>query len=153
MTNIKITDCKIVCISQNDLNSIDRIEKMCYEYPWTKDNILSEINNLNGFNRTIQNANSTILGYFFSYIITNEMYITNFCIDPRYQNKKIGSTLLSNILSEALTVGIKIIFLEVRENNFPAIKLYKRFGFIEDGRRKNFYSDGGTAINMHFKFL
>ena len=37
------------------------------------------------------------------------------------------------------------IFLEVRENNITAIEFYKKNGFKEAGKRKNYYRDTGEA--------
>ena len=42
--------------------------------------------------------------------------------------------------------GVRAVFLEVDEQNQPAIRLYARAGFREVGRRPNYYpADGGTA--------
>lgn len=40
------------------------------------------------------------------------------------------------------------IFLEVRENNVPAICLYKKLGFNQMSIRKNYYGNGINAIIM-----
>ena len=36
---------------------------------------------------------------------------------------------------------VKSLFLEVRENNTAARKLYEKTGFVEVGMRKNYYSN------------
>ena len=38
-------------------------------------------------------------------------------------------------------MGSKLITLEVRASNNPAINLYKKFGFEICGNRKNYYSN------------
>ena len=40
------------------------------------------------------------------------------------------------------------LWLEVHEENMEAIKFYEKLGFMIDGFRKNYYIDGGRAINM-----
>ena len=42
------------------------------------------------------------------------------------------------------------INLEVNENNLPAIKLYKTYGFQTVGKRNKYYKDGGNAILMTY---
>ncbi len=42
----------------------------------------------------------------------------------------------------------KTLSLEVKENNQKAISLYKKMGFYEVCKRKNYYRDGQTAIVM-----
>ena len=44
----------------------------------------------------------------------------------------------------------KSIWLEVHEANEPAIKLYHDLGFQPTGLRKNYYSDGASAVLMSF---
>lgn len=43
------------------------------------------------------------------------------------------------------------ILLEVHEMNSKAIRLYASLGFIEFGRRKNYYKDGSAALLMALK--
>ena len=52
--------------------------------------------------------------------------------------KGVGDTLLKTIIDYAFNnLKIKTLKLEVLESNIRAIKLYKRFGFIEKDRRDN----------------
>ena len=37
--------------------------------------------------------------------------------------------------------GAEYISLEVRPSNRPAVGLYTKLGFLEEGRRRNFYND------------
>lgn len=39
-------------------------------------------------------------------------------------------------------------WLEVHEQNQSALKLYRKLGFEEKGRRSRYYRDGGAAITM-----
>jgi ribosomal-protein-alanine N-acetyltransferase len=44
--------------------------------------------------------------------------------------------------------GVRTIFLEVEENNRPALSLYKRAGFTVVGRRERYYQEpGGEQLN------
>ena len=40
------------------------------------------------------------------------------------------------------------VFLEVKEANLPAVKLYIDLGFEEVDRKEGYYSDGSNAIFM-----
>ena len=39
-------------------------------------------------------------------------------------------------------------WLDVHQKNRPALSLYKRLGFLELGRRRSYYSDGGDCLLM-----
>ena len=57
--------------------------------------------------------------------------------------------MIKIIIPELENSGVKNFFLEVRESNIPAIKLYEKFEFKIMGVRKNYYhSPAENAIVM-----
>ncbi|MFD3158754.1 GNAT family N-acetyltransferase (plasmid) [Haloimpatiens sp. FM7330] len=52
-----------------------------------------------------------------------------------YSNLKIGSLLMEKVIEWSKENEVEKIELEVFEKNIPAINLYKKFGFIVEGRR------------------
>lgn len=46
-----------------------------------------------------------------------------------------------------------VLWLEVHTENIAAVKFYEKLGFKIDGYRKNYYIDGGQAINMSRKLV
>ena len=70
-------------------------------------------------------------------------------VRPEFRGKGIGKALISELLSLCSKDGITSFTLEVRESNIVAQNLYKSFGFIEEGKRKAYYSDNNEdAIIM-----
>ena len=77
-------------------------------------------------------------------------------MDKEFQNRGIGNRLLVNSMSalfdnekcENRTKEEKSILLEVDENNFSAIKLYRKNNFKEISVRKNYYGTGQNAFIM-----
>lgn len=61
---------------------------------------------------------------------------------PEKQRQGIGEKIMAEIEE------IRDILLEVRESNKKAINFYKKLGFKECSKRKNYYRDGETAIIM-----
>lgn len=75
-------------------------------------------------------------------------------VDPDYQGKKLGSLLLHRTLEKALDIEDMECFLEVRVSNIVAQNLYKKYGFVEVGLRKEYYNPigdekGEDAYTMH----
>jgi ribosomal-protein-alanine N-acetyltransferase len=49
--------------------------------------------------------------------------------------------------------SLKELWLEVHEQNAPAVRLYERLGFKLVGKRENYYADGARALLFSFKPL
>ncbi|MGV0741356.1 ribosomal protein S18-alanine N-acetyltransferase [Mycolicibacterium sp. XJ870] len=70
-------------------------------------------------------------------------------VDPDYQGRGIGRQLLNDML-EFASGGM--VFLEVRTDNEPAIKLYESAGFVNVGLRKRYYrASGADAYTMQLQ--
>jgi RimJ/RimL family protein N-acetyltransferase len=63
-----------------------------------------------------------------------------------WQNRKIGSLLMENVLKWALEDSpLKIIWLEAYADNIAGIKLYEKFGFEHCGIIKAFFNEGSPV--------
>jgi ribosomal protein S18 acetylase RimI-like enzyme len=60
----------------------------------------------------------------------------------------IGSILMEKVIELTKAEGIEKIELEVFENNLSAIKLYNKFGFFEEGRRKKMIKTEEGYLDM-----
>ncbi len=76
-----------------------------------------------------------IIAYLYYSEIYERIEINDIEVEEQYRNMGIGTELL-NKLTEIVQ---KSISLEVRINNYNAIKLYKKFGFQEKAIRKGYY--------------
>lgn len=118
--------------------------------------------NYNVFKSELENGNSKylvakigdkIVGFAGIIPILNEADISNIVVHKDFRNKKIGSSLLQNLINLASSLNIEIINLEVRESNIPAIHLYENYGFEICGIRKRYYNNTENAILMRKKIL
>ena len=77
-----------------------------------------------------------------------EREILNVAVANRYRRQGIGTALLQNELGRRA-----VCFLEVRESNGAALALYRKLGFVEVGRRPQYYdAPVETAIVMKMKW-
>jgi RimJ/RimL family protein N-acetyltransferase len=63
------------------------------------------------------------------------------------RRRGIGSALMEEALSWARQAGITKVELEVFPHNEPAIALYRKLGFEEEGRRRRRYRIGGRHVD------
>ena len=99
-----------------------------------------------------KNEFNNILGYSVIWIFPPEAELHYIEIFPEFRGKGLGKFFLKDLLNFLPSLGVKKIFLEVSETNRVAYSLYKRLGFKELGKRKNYYANGEDAILME-KFL
>ena len=95
-------------------------------------------------------ADQSMLGFVIAAQVLDELQIMDVGVDDSSRRRGIGRNLLQTVLKEGATLGVKKITLEVNTKNNPAVALYRSFGFIEVGRRRGYYADGGDALLMDF---
>ena len=130
----------------DDAKEIFNIEKKVFKDHWSLKSIKSELNNLKYSKISVLEIERKIIGYVFQRIIDDQNHIINVAIDIPFQHKGYGRFLLKNILKEGS--DDTNVFLEVKEANLPALKLYTDLGFEEVQRKDSYYSDGSSAIFM-----
>ena len=122
--------------SLDDLNQIYLIEKDVFSNEhWTLEMVESELENFLRTTTWIIEESTVILGYCMLRIVCNEANIINMAIKSSRQREGLGSLLLGYVLNQ-LPINSSA-FLEVKEGNLSAIKLYKNLGFNVINLRKN----------------
>ena len=74
--------------------------------------------------------------------VLDEVNLLKLAVPPDYQRHGIGRALVDGLCKRVLERGARRILLEVSVANAPALGLYRRFGFVADGRRTAYYSGG-----------
>lgn len=80
------------------------------------------------------------LGFLVARQVASEWELENIVVSPLERRKGIGKSLLEGLLSAARDAQSESVFLEVRESNHPARRLYEKAGFERAGRRKGYYA-------------
>jgi ribosomal-protein-alanine N-acetyltransferase len=63
-------------------------------------------------------------------------------VDPAHRGRGIGHAMLVRFAKAAQKRGARRLLLEMRKGN-PAEALYRRFGFVPIGERRDYYRAGG----------
>lgn len=82
-----------------------------------------------------------LAGYAVLRIIAPEAEVENICVAPACRRSGVGEALMEEMLRLAAERDAERIFLEVRAHNEPAKALYRKRGFVESYRRRNYYQD------------
>jgi ribosomal-protein-alanine N-acetyltransferase len=79
------------------------------------------------------------IGFVIGQLVADEAEILSMGVSPLWQRVGLGTGLLEGLARAARRGEAKRIFLEVAEDNAPALGLYRKLGFVENGRRKRYY--------------
>ena len=82
-----------------------------------------------------------IWGYICFWTVFDEAHLANIAVAPSVRRQGWATYMLRFCLRFLRRRRIKRLFLEVRESNLPALRLYKKLGFLVDGRRRGYYRD------------
>ncbi len=66
--------------------------------------------------------------------VTRHAATLGMLVDAAWRGKGVGSALLSEALRWARAMGVERVVLSVFPHNAPAIALYRKFGFADEGR-------------------
>jgi len=82
---------------------------------------------------------ATLQGFLVARAVDHEWEIENLAIAAPARRRGLGARLLGHILELVRRRPGAAVFLEVRESNRAARGLFEQCGFIESGRRTNYY--------------
>ncbi|TCP97657.1 [SSU ribosomal protein S18P]-alanine acetyltransferase [Cricetibacter osteomyelitidis] len=126
-------------VEAQDFERLFEIEQAAHLVPWSmgtlKNNQGERYLNL----KLTQPPQHRIVGFAICQFVLDEATLFNIAIDPAFQGKGFGISLLNALISKLKTKGIQTLWLEVRQSNLTAMKLYEKLGFNEVDIRKNYY--------------
>lgn len=124
------------------LDKIAKLHKLCFPHkPWSADDF-GELKKSGCEIVASQN------GFIVWRTVLDESEIITIGVHPDARGTGIAIAMIGLMENEIKKNGASKIFLEVSHTNTPAIKLYEKCGFVQIGKRKNYYSDGTDAILM-----
>ena len=127
-------------MSQDDLDAVIAIEQTAYSHPWTRGNFRDSLNPL--FMAQCLWLDGELLGYFLAMHGVEEMHLLNITVAPARQGQGWGHMMLDALSLMSRHVGAQWLWLEVRQSNLRALKVYERYGFKQVSIRKDYYPAG-----------
>lgn len=122
----------------SDLDEVAEIEKENFSVPWKKEDFSGYIDFAYAIFLTAE-EDGKVAGYIGAIVTDEEGDIVNVSVRPDRMGAGLGTALVRCLLHETDGRGIARVFLEVRESNERAIRLYEAAGFRQVGIRKDYY--------------
>lgn len=122
----------------NISDELSALDKKCVGSDgWSAESFESEVKKNNGIVLCFLD-NTHVIALLSGYFAEGEGDITSVAVDENFRRKGLAQRLIAKF-EKLLPDSTENIFLEVRESNAPAIKLYEKCGFEKLSVRKNFY--------------
>ena len=129
---------EIRTMEPQDVPQVAELEKVCFSDPWSEKSIVSELDNpLSCW--LVAVSGEQVVGYVGSQTVLDGSDMMNIAVSPDFRRKGIAESLIEALVSLLRDRKSRCLILEVRASNVPAIALYEKLGFLEIGRRRNYY--------------
>jgi ribosomal-protein-alanine N-acetyltransferase len=133
----------------DDLPQVIKIDQASFSLPWPERSFRFEITDNPASRCWVAEGDDRIVGMLVLWLIVDEAHIATIAVHPDYRRQGIGQALLLHSLKSANEEGAVSSFLEVRESNMTAQTMYRKYGFVETGKRLHYYKDNDeNAILM-----
>lgn len=133
--------CRIIPMTHAHLPQVAALEKRCFPAdPWSENLFRFALDSPNSTILLAEGEDGVLLGYAVLYTVLDEGNLDNIAVAPEFRRQGVADALLCALTGFARG-HLARLFLEVRASNAPALTLYRKYGFAEVGRRKNYYEN------------
>ena len=139
-----------------DVAAVTAIESVSFSDPWSREAFESSLalshirffvaETADGESDSASRASSrgesgevVLLGYVVALVLGDEGEIADLAVAPAARRRGVGAMLLDRVTVEAGYLGLRSLYLEVRESNVAARVLYESRDFLPVGRRRAYY--------------
>ena len=141
-------------MTEADLETVRAVEVTAYAHPWSRKHfhdslqagypavlLLGEV--LPGEQAQAVHADGRVLlGYLVAMPGVDEVHLLNITVAPAHQRQGWARFMLDALVLWSRGQQAQWLWLEVRQSNEAARRLYERYGFSQVGLRKGYYPAG-----------
>ena len=130
-----------------DILKISELEKECFSDPWTYRMFVEGFSS-KLFYGVCAVEDGEIVGYACETVLFENAEVDNIAVAESCRRRGVGKKLLKKLETEAKERGARVILLEVRVSNAPAMTMYLKEGFKGIYVRPRYYPDGEDVVVM-----
>ena len=140
-------------MDRSHIEQIAALERECFSTPWSEAMLTEVLFDSQASFIVAESEEGGVLGYAGLQVVLDEGYIDNIAVEPNARRHGVADELL-DVFCRFGEANLAFLTLEVRASNAPAIALYRKHGFEEAGRRKNYYTkptEDAVIMTRYFK--
>ena len=132
-------------LRERDLKMVHRIERSSYPTPWSM-NFFRLMANMNPELFIVATVNEELVGYTVGELEARRNggkvgHIMNVAVDSQHRRRGVGTMLMEELEARLYRLGATAVYLEVRESNVDAQRLYTLRGYVYLKRVEGYYRD------------
>jgi ribosomal-protein-alanine N-acetyltransferase len=121
-----------------DIDAVLEIEHSSFGDPWNRSAFVELLDDPRvAF--LIADAGGAVRGYVVAWFVLDEGEIGNLAVASETRRHGVGAQLLDGAIAAVRKSDVDTLYLEVRDSNAAARALYASRGFVEVGRRRDYY--------------
>ena len=131
-------------MKKEDLPEILAIEVTSFPTPWTEGMFLDELRTAHAQCLVIKieiEGKTLIAAYIIFWLVAGEVHLHNLAVKNEFRRQGLAYNMMILMHHIGAQMGMARQTLEVRESNHEAINLYRKCGFVVEGKRPNYYTD------------
>lgn len=134
------SDLVLRVMRESDLADVMHIEHRSFSIPWQEATFRGLMRRHSASLLVAEQA-GVLVGYAVMWFAADEAELGDLSVLPEARRRGLGHWILEGAMREAGNRGAKQMFLEVRESNTDARRLYEKAGFVNVGVRPSYYSE------------
>ncbi len=138
-------------MSESTVEAVAAIAAACFSMPWSEGAYRRELQNPQAITLVASDKNG-IMGFVNCGFVAGELTVNALAVLPQYRRMGIAHALMQSAFAWTKDI-CEVCYLEVRESNLAARKLYENLGFTQNGYRANYYEQPTEAAVLMIKAL
>jgi len=133
----------------NEADSLVDIHAGAFVRGWSAEDLAALVAGPNVFVLAVRRVSvfgvRRLVGFVTIRIAADEAEVLTIAINRASRGKGFGRLLMEEAMRRLYRESVSACFLEVDSGNEPAVGLYRTLGFVEVGKRKEYYNNAASA--------
>jgi ribosomal-protein-alanine acetyltransferase len=143
-----LTNLRIRPASPADLQGICLIEDNSFSDPYPGYLLKKLLDETDSAFLVAEKESGELVGYCVNLTEGRMAHLISIAVLSSDRKRGVATALLRNVAELLAAKGVDELWLEVKQGNKDAVRLYEKFGFAKVMILENYYSDGSPALRM-----
>jgi len=126
-----------------DLDRVMAINSASFQHPWSADLIRREL--FHEWSTILlavdEGAAGEVLGFIVFWVVHDEVHVLNVAVAEEQRRRGVARALMGEAALRGRARGARLVTLEVRRSNAPALALYRALGYRDVAVRPRYYAE------------